>query len=43
MRLSPWMTPDVWLMLKAVIHDQLGIKALRITGLATFVDDLKCD
>lgn len=43
MRLSPWTTPDVWLTLKAVIHDQLGIKTLRITESATFLDDLGCD
>jgi acyl carrier protein len=43
MWLSPWITPDVWLTLKAVIHDQLGVKASRITESATFLDDLGCD
>ena len=43
MRLSPWTTPDVWLTLKAIIHDQLGIKASSIIESATFLDDLGCD
>jgi len=43
MRLSPWTTPDVWLTLKEVIHDQLGVKPSSIVETASFVDDLRCD
>ncbi len=42
-RLSPWTTPDVWLTLKEVIHDQLGVKRSSIVETASFVDDLRCD
>jgi acyl carrier protein len=43
LQLSPWTAPDVWLTLKQVIHDQLGIKPSRILESATFLDDLGCD
>ena len=43
LKLCDWTTPDVWLTLKSVIHDQLGVKLSRITEAATFLDDLRCD
>jgi acyl carrier protein len=43
MRLSPWTAPDVWLTLKDVIYDQLGVEPSRILESAAFVDDLGCD
>ena len=43
MQLRPWKTPDVWITLKFLIHEQLGIKIERITETATFLEDLGCD
>jgi len=43
LHLSPWTAPDVWLTLKEVIHDQLGVERSRILESAAFVDDLRCD
>lgn len=43
LKLTEWTTPDVWLTLKAVIHDQLGVKPSHIVETARFVDDLGCD
>jgi ribosome maturation factor RimP len=43
LQLTSWTTPDVWLTLRFLIYDQLGIKIRRIEELATFLDDLGCD
>jgi acyl carrier protein len=43
MQLSAWTTPDVWLTLKEVIHEELGVKRSAIKESATFIDDLRCD
>ncbi len=43
LQLSPWTVPDVWLTLKEVIHDQLGVGRSRILESAAFLDDLGCD
>ena len=43
MQLRPWKTPDVWITLQSLIHEQLGIDIEKITETATFVDDLGCD
>jgi acyl carrier protein len=42
-QLISWTTPDVWLTLRFVIHEELGIEADQITETATFLDDLGCD
>jgi acyl carrier protein len=43
MQLSAWTTPDVWLTLRAVIQEELGVKLSAIKESATFLDDLRCD
>jgi hypothetical protein len=43
LRLSPWTAPDVWLSLRELIHDELGVKPSRILESAAFLDDLGCD
>jgi acyl carrier protein len=41
--LISWTTPDAWLTLRFLIHEELGIESNRITEGATFLDDLGCD
>jgi acyl carrier protein len=43
MQLSAWTSPDVWLTVKGVVREELGIEPSSIRESAKFVDDLRCD
>jgi len=43
LQLTSWTTPDVWLTLKSLIQEELGIEIRRVTEAAAFLDDLGCE
>lgn len=43
MQLSNWTAPNVWVTLKHLIHDQLGIKHSDILESSRWMEDLRVD